>query len=387
MKKVFQAAMVLTLFYSIHSCSSTGPEPQPVYQAPTYGTMALHPTTDTINLPLAQGATTGLGSISYFSLNNNSYVATFDKSTFTLTFYTFPSGNIIKAIPLKKWLTGIKLEKPSVCVRNFDSIVICTRTHIVLLDTNSRIKNKIEIPKGQSLAFANETPCVIKGQVLYTNNIKAVAENSLPALKRYKLIEGFDLAQNDQKSYYNLPKVYTSDYYGYSFLRYGYCVNEKGNFVFSFPADTSLYETNLEGFHKSYNARSKFQTEDIKPVSKKDIEDGQSYYEYSIRYSYGPVFYDPAKKWYLRMAKQKLSDSAVYAKNRTRSRSMMILDQNFRIISEEPAPDHIDLYSLFFTKDGQLFARVDNNRKPFVSLVRVEYADSIDSSGVVSLKK
>ncbi|WP_240966268.1 DUF4221 family protein [Pseudoflavitalea sp. G-6-1-2] len=349
--------------------------------------MSLHSTTDTINLPLAEGTTTGLGSISYFTMNDSSYVATFDKATFTLTLYTFPSGNIIKAIPLKKWLTGIKLEKTSVCVRNFDSIIICTRTHIVLFDTSSRIKNKIEIPKGQSLAFSNETPLIIKGHILYTNNIKAVAENSLPALKRYKLIEGFDLSLNDQKSYYNLPKVYTSDYYGYSFLRYGYCLNEKGNFVFSFPADTSLYETNLAEYHKSYNARSKFQTEDIKPVSKKDIEDGQSYYEYSIRYSYGPVFYDPAKKWYLRMAKQKLSDSSVYAKNRSRSRSMIILDQNFKIISEAPAPDHIDLFSLFFTRDGQLFARVDNNRKPYVSLVRVEYAEYIDSSGMASLKK
>jgi hypothetical protein len=376
MKRKSEALISALIFmmYLISSCNQTsGPKAEIFFQEPQYQKIGLQTTTDTLHFPVVEKGTTAITSFNYFTHNNGEYLNVFDPHSAQITVYQFQTGNVIKTIALKTWMSGTKLSKPTIYFKNFDSIVVCNKGTLTLFDSSSRILYSAALTNNQKFSFSNETPCIFKNGIIFTNNIKAIPENSLGTVRRFQPILGVKPSQEEVAPYYHFPELYSKDYYGYSFLKYGYCINDKGNFVFSFPADTNLYETDFNNFNKGYFAKSQFQIEPISPVAKKDLENGQSFYEYSIRNSYGPVFFDPTRKWYMRVFKQKLTDSAVYAVNRIRKRSILVLDQHFKVIGEEVAPEDVDLSTLFITTDGKWFARVNNNRKPFISFVRIDY--------------
>lgn len=381
MKKVTGLVLIIVTGILFQACSSGDDYPPKfLYLKPTYNEISLQITGDSVKLPLAEAALNSISSFNYFTQDNTLYLSVYDDKSAYITIYTFPEGKIIKVIPVKKWLAGTKLDAPSVYVRNFDSIIVCTRNSIALFDSSSKVKNSIPVKGKQKFGFDNTTPGNVINGLLYVNNLKAIPENSVKAQRSFHPLGEFNLATLKETQVYHFSEPYRHNIYGYSFHKYGYCFNNKGNFVFSFPADTNIYETNLMGFHQSYFAKSKFQQGDINPITEQDIENDQSFFEYSKRDSYGPIFFDPARKRYLRLAKQKLADSVVFAKNRNRKRTFLIFDENFKIIGEGPTPEKIDLYSLFITPDGRIYARGDSNDKPYLNFLRLEYAPSKDTT-------
>ncbi len=354
--------------------------PEYIYYPPDYKEIDLYITPDTLRFNLSETSTTAITSVNYFIDKDKDYLSTYDKVTKQINLYTFPGGFLLKTIQLKQWLRGTNLDKASIYVQNFDSILVCSRERIVLFDSTSRIKKDILIPREKPLRIPdmeNETPPLLKNNTLFTNISPSVIETSIPAHRRWKLLFGFDLKTDEKKLYYHLPQIYQENLYGYAFLRYSYCINDKGNFVFSFPADPNVYETDLGDYNRSYFAKSKSQTGDISPIDEETIQKGFSFREYSLRDSYGAIFFDPFNKRYMRLAKQKMNDSTFIAKQRVRTRSVLLLNNELKIIGEGNLPDSIAFNSIFFTKEGNMYAKLSGVKEPFITYVRLEYRNRI----------
>jgi hypothetical protein len=200
-----------------------------------------------------------------------------------------------------------------------------------------------------------------------------VKYKSIKALREWKVIYEFDLQHEKSHYYYHLSGLYQNNLYGYHFLDYNFCFNDKNRFVISFPADTVLYESNLADYHKSYFARSQYQKLAISPVSKEVLENGEELKAYATRDSYGPVYFDPHRKYYLRLAKQKMSERNYMAKSGKRKQTVLILNENFKIIGESDFSNDISFDSLFFTDDGQMYARVNASDEYALHFIRLQY--------------
>lgn len=378
MKKKSVASLILTIIILQWACKDKNDsQPQYFFQEPEYSTLTLQASVDTINLPLAEKATNMIASSYSFSSVGKRYLSTYDKITKILTFYSFPEGKIIKSLPLKDWLNRRNKDKASVYVINFDSIFVATTLDITLYDTSSLIKNSFELPptnnKKRIPEFENQTPGVCQDGILFTSIIPYLDETSVKDYRYWKLMYGFDLNSHKENLYYQYPETYTENIYGYSYQNYGYCINNNGKFVFSFPADTNVYETDFKGYHHAYYAKSNFQSKEIPPVSVEDIKNGKSFFEYSIRDSYSSIYFDPYKKWYLRLVKLKMNDSTAMAKFRIRKKSILVLDSNFKIIGEGYLPEDIDFNSVIFLENGDIYFRFVGDRLPFLRYVKFRY--------------
>jgi hypothetical protein len=183
------------------------------------------------------------------------------------------------------------------------------------------------------------------------------------------------MQKGSKELYYQLPEIYQENLYGYSFLDYSYCHNDRGNFVFSFAADTNIYETNLKDYHVAYYGKSRFQAGPIKPVTKEDLRRDDSYKLYALRDSYGPIFYDPYKKRYLRQAKQKITEADFLAKNTSKKRTVIIFNEQFKIIGESETDDQFSFSSIFFTESGGIYARVNPGDEHALHFARLVYEE------------
>jgi hypothetical protein len=180
--------------------------------------------------------------------------------------------------------------------------------------------------------------------------------------------------------HYSLPVIYKKGLYGRRFLQYSYCYNDKNNFVFSFPADSNIYESNLTDYHISYPGKSRFQQGSIEPVSRKSLENDEGGKEYTFRDSYGPIYFDPYKKRYLRIAKQKVSKEAYVAKTTSRKSSIIVFDEHFKIIGEFICSDDYLLDTIFFTPDGGMYARINPKDESALHFVRLAWSGEPNES-------
>jgi hypothetical protein len=290
---------------------------------------------------------------------------------------------LYKQISLKKLLKNHQLYKPSFFIKNWDSVFIINKFYIHLFDSSGHRKQSIEFPTDQNNTFAvleSNKPPVFHGNNMYTLVRPYVNDKSINALRRWKVLYNFDLKRGKTQLLYHLPETYQNQYYGYHFLDYNWCYNNHDRFVFSFPADTLLYETDLTNYNHSYFARSRFQQHAIQAIDKLLLDSNKDFQEYATRDSYGSVFFDPFRKYYLRLAQQKITPEAFQAKQRNKQ-TVLILDEHFRVIGESPWPEKADFESLFVTPDGRLYARTnfkDENALHFVGFAYQENkADSI----------
>ena len=357
------------------------------YTPPIYNDIQLIPG-DSITFPLSQNTYNEIKSFNYFQDNGAAYISFFDNRSSSVNIYNFKSCDRIKKIKLKKWIKDNPLYKSSVYIKNFDSIFISNQTTLYLFDSSGAVKKSIDFyaQPDRNAFFDNEQPPIMLGDMLYMGIRPWVSATSFPALKNWKILYGFDMKQDKKALFYSLPEIYKKNIYGYPFLAYSYCFNNKGNFVFSFPADTNIYETNLASYNKSYNGKSRYQSGDILPVSEKDIKENNVNREFRIRDSYGPIYYDALRKRYLRLAKQKISLAEYTSKKSVNRQSIIIFDEHFRIIAEAVLNTDIVISSLFFTADGKMYARVNPHDEYALHFIGLSYVENVNRNKLLTKK-
>ena len=100
---------------------------------------------------------------------------------------------------------------------------------------------------------------------------------------------------------------------------------------------------------------------------------------YLLRDSYGPIYFDPYAKRYLRVARSSISKADVDAKIRIKKQHLIIFDDQFKIIGESPVNDSMYLHMVFFTKEGNIYARTNAKDEYALHFVRLVYNDKKDN--------
>ena len=337
---------------------------------------------DTLHFPLPPHTSNRISSFNCFKKDTINYIFFYDRGTKTMNIYDFHSGKLIKQTPLRSWIKSDNLDKATAYVRNFDSIYVATQNSFFLLDSSGTIKSKIRLTGklDQPASINNISPLVFVKNEIYVGMERTADEQSIRAQQEYEVLYGLDTENEIKKRYYSLPDIYQKSLYGYSFLNYGYCLNDKGNFVFSFAADTNIYETNLSDYHMAYSCKSKFQSGDITPITKEDLKKTNSYKIYSLKDSYGAIFFDPYKKRYLRQAKQKMSEADYKSHEVRKKRSIIFMDKDFQIIGESEKPESFSFESIIFMDNGEIYGRANGMDMHALHFVRLSYEENDTSS-------
>lgn len=380
MPVVINARRVFILFLFFLSCKEDHRTVKSRFEyiTPRYNGVQVIVTEDTLHFPLNEDTYNGLKSFNMFLQDSTAYISFHDRRSESVNIYNLNSKTLVKRILLKTCLPGEKLYKPTVYVKSFDSIYVVNQASINLVNGTGTIMKSIDFLDDPPLAwsfFDNSNPPIFKDNRLLSGVRPYVKESSLKALKKWKVMYEFDLEHEKASLSYNLPDMYQKDLYGYHLLDYSYCYNDSSRFVFSFAADTNIYETNLTSYHIAYYGKSIAHKAPVKPIDKKDLLNDKASEHYMLADSYGAIFFDPYRKRYLRVARHKISKADYDAKKRVKQQSLIIFDEQFRIIGESEIDESILLQSLFFSHDGNIYARVKASDEYALHFVRLVYKE------------
>lgn len=358
------------------------------YQTPLYNHTSLVVKHDTLRFKLEENVYNQIKSFNLFRENSIDYISFYDRRSESINIYYLMDQRLVKNIPLKKLFKNRQLYKTTAFVKNRDSIFVINKYTISLFDSRGHRKQKIEFPikpSNNAAVFDSNKQPVFIGNQLYVISANKADSRSINALRNWKVMYLFDLEKGQTQLQYPLPRLYQENLYGYYFLNYNFCYNHHKKFVFSFPADTLLYETDLAGYNHSYFARSWEHTNSILPASQDDLKEKGGLKAYTTRDSYGSVFYDPTRQYYLREVRHRLTPAAFDAGQRQR-RTVLIFDKQFKIIGESAWPEGIDFDTLFCTPDGQLFARTNIRDENALQFVRFTYEVNKNQSSQLANK-
>lgn len=350
------------------------------YQPPSYK-VEIIPADDTLRFPLTENTFNAIKSFNIFRSDTNTYLSLYDGRSEIISIYDFHSGNLIRQLKIEEIIKPESLNKTSVYSKNFDTIFIINKNAIFLADSAGTLKDTVllqEVVEHSMPIFEGGRPPVFaNGRIMTGRHARSVG-TSFTTLKSWNLIYDIDLKTGKITKYYNLPDIYFKEYFGRSFLDYSYCYNNHNRFVFSFPADSNIYETDLSARHTAYNSKSRFHNNAIEPVPKAELigKVETRLRSYLLRDSYGEIFFDPSKKRYLRVAKSKLTIPEYDAKIRSKKQRLMIFDENLRIIGESAFDANISLSGLLITPEGQVYARLNPRDEYAVNFIKLSYIES-----------
>jgi hypothetical protein len=380
MKKIcYTLAVVLSINFIMVGCHNSSEPPSSTYRyiSPDYYKVALRVTTDTIHFKLPDSASSKILSLNVFSENGGNYLSLLDKRE-SLYIYDFEKKTLIKRMVLKDIFFNHDVYHPSAYMLGFDSIFIINRDRLYLFDTTAAKNRSIEFlsehPSSWAL-FDGGNPLAVRGLKFYTSVRPIVKEQEIDEVKKWLLLYQFDFSNKTSKLFYHLPEKFQGDMYGSRMLTSSFCINDKGGFVISVAADTNIYETDLEKYHYSHFAKSCYHQKDVFPVTKKDLVDRSAYEKYLTRDSYGAIYFDPMHKRYLRVARQALTEDDYDAFRWKRPQSLVILDNQFKIIGESSIPIDVRLDQMLIKPNGDIYVRVSDEDKRNINFVKLVYYD------------
>lgn len=378
--------IVVIIFRKCHSIESTEKE-FIVNNQPDYNTIAISVQNDTIKIPVDSTTSPQTLILNHYKrINGKNYLIFTNDLNSTVIIVDFNDKSIIKKIHFKRSGNNrIGKGEMSGYLKNFDSLYIFSSYKFFLSDTCGNIQYTTDLwsyyysNKNQSITaityFHPPMPPVFEKNYLYIGAYPDLASNNLQDLKKWPVIYKIDMQKNSYSLLYHLPKLYTKKLYGQLLVTSYYCYNQHNKFVFSFPADKNIYETSLNDSVTSYYGKSKFLAKEIESASKNEISNGEDASKfYFLHDCYGPIFYDPYKKRYLRIAEKGITKEQLKTKQWYKEHSLIIFDEHFKIIGESLINKYVNLKTLFFTPDG-IFARLEGlkNEENKLCFVKLEY--------------
>lgn len=354
------------------------------YFQPDYYSWQLVSANDSLIFPLDSTSYNAIKSFNYFVDKGTEYISFYDDLSNSIMIYQFKSKSLIKKILLKNILPDKKVYKTTVFTKSLDSIFIASYLSLYMLDTTGTIKDSIAYRTKPDIVVSsldNLNPPILKDNILFTEARPRLDHTNKKDLRKWKVLYQFDLKKKASNIGYQLPKTYQDNIYSYFFFYNSYCYNDKGRFVFSFPADTCIYETDLHKYHNAYYAKSKHQNEAIQPViDMKELSLGEGATKlFQLSDSYGAIYFDPFNKRYLRVAEQKLKAQDIANKKIKKQQSIIILNEEFKIIGESTIDERISLSFVFLAIDGRIYARTNIKNQNSLDFVRLTYSASSDS--------
>lgn len=350
------------------------------YIQPQY-ILNLRPINDTMYIHVEENVDSLSQKINIFYQNNTPFLSLIEPFSGALSIYNISSNHLVKKLSFKELLKYKRLVNLSVYVKNFDSLFVANQLNLYLFDSSGAIQFSVDLQKDHYpawISLGNEAPPILKNNLIYAKAFCALNVKSFEELKEWRSLYGISGGSSKAQLYYPLPTIYQTNLYGSYFFDYNYCYNQKSNFVFSFPADTNIYETNLADYHIAYCGKSQSQKNDISALSQEDLSQKSKNKGYLLRGSYGPIFFDPYKKRYLRVFKSKISEQEFQLGKREKRQGVIILDEGFKIIGESFIDNNVLLKTIFFTPEGKIYARIKTTEKHSLTFIGLSYDNNME---------
>ncbi len=371
---------MIIISYACNEANSTT-IPLHVTIVPDYTSTSINLTRDTLRFPLAPGVLPETVSFNYFEDAGRKYVTFCDNLTRSLNVYDVERQILIKQLHPGPEPDGVSMEKMSAWMMSMDSIYVVNSYYLYKTSKTGKIQTKFDFTKQQANYSAqanvsNITPPVFKGNYLYLPAYPDLFPGKLTEIRKMKMMYRVNLDNGKYTLLYKLPAIYQEGLYGALFIMPFYCYNGE-QFIYSFAADPNIYVTDLETNSLSFTGQSQYLDKVILPVkNEKEVATGEGMTKaFNQRDSYGPIFYDPFRRRYLRVAEKKVSPQQLASRDWTKSHTLIIFDENFKIIGESIIDKNINLYSIFTTPNG-IYARTDGVKdENSLYFVRLQYVE------------
>ena len=261
------------------------------------------------------------------------------------------------------------------------------KSEIYLVKNDSVLYKKIFDKTGYGFGtmingFNKNLPIIIENEVYFFRKPPVAINDG--AYYDYNLLTKFNLKSKSLNEInVKYPQAYKKgECWGFTHLRQSFTLNNKNEIIFSFPIDSNLYKYDIgnNSFKKVLSdLQSRFKTT-LVPMPCNNLTDEE--YQYYIKAStcYESIKYDKFRNIYYRIILLKPDDlTMVNAVNLDYKVSIMVLDSNFKIISEDLLPlGKYDFEDLFVTKEG-LWMSTNNPNNP-------NFNDEIMSFDLLTLK-
>jgi hypothetical protein len=367
-------------FFALTNCKDHA---KPIYNyIKPIDSLKISVTNDTIHFPLDTMTYNAVKSFNYFIDSDKEFFAFYDKRSQSVNIFDFHTKALNKKVFLKSLFNSSDFDKTSVYVNTLNSMLVTNNSRLYSVIEN-KIVDSIDFqstPMPTYATFGSTAQPIKVGNKLYADARLRLSKDLKINLSQWKMLYEFDLKRNVSAVYYNLPDVYLKKRYSHEFYEKSYCYNDRGNFVCSFPADSNIYETDLNDYHVAHYGKSKYQTGsnvDIKLSDKLRKENSQS--EYLLSDSYKAIFFDSTAKRYLRVFKVKLNEDEIKRGQRRHKQSVMIFDKDLRIVGESQIEGDIALSSLIITRDGKIYARVKTEDDTAIHFTLLTYVSNTNN--------
>ncbi|NGP88120.1 DUF4221 family protein [Fodinibius halophilus] len=389
--KYLSAILIFACFYS---CTNIHENKNPRYQknsiSPHQESYTLQ-ISDTIRLPLDHYSIPLNRSINTFSLNNATYYSFINKFKGTIYIYKYNRESLVKKIPIDQEILEKYNNITGLHIVSFDSIFVFdyNKTSYLLLNQKGKLQSTLAPPDSsfKSVKYPPSPkgwmtmPIVKRGSQLITAGYKTGEMTDETKRNRpITLIFDSQTEETHFQGYY--PEVYREGNWGGSlYRRFYYTYNPfEDLFIYSFPADhhVSVSQHTPQNTFKKYYAGSKI----IPSINSM----GQSKYfsfskmdrrkHFAKNYSYGPIYFDPYRNRYYRIAEKKIKD---FKDDLYKEKLLIGLNSDFKKIFEFDLSNYfqnkIYTYGIFVTQEGLNVQVLDGNEDQITIKVVTFYDD------------
>jgi hypothetical protein len=309
--------------------------------------------------------------MTYFEEGEKEFLAYFSPNDNTIKYFDFDTKKIIdKTVLEQEGPNSVGKNITGVTYINADTILVSTGTYqMSIIDKKGKLKYKKSFAKpasNQKDIIAEPNFQTVHKGIKNNQNIwipvhPYVSSSQKGGLDNAPALYNLDIKTNEISSVMKYPDVYAKGVYGPNFSSFFYDYNtERKQLVWSFAADESLYVYDLQSKKtSSHNARSKYFNE-IPPATQ-SVDEFEEYTKFFVlSNSYGPVYYDPYQKIYVRFVNRAISQEKYNQREWWKKRSTVILDEKFTILGEVEFSEYINPEMGFVTKKAIYFLLVND---------------------------
>lgn len=349
-----------------------------IYHPPQYNKVAIVPISDTLTISLTDSSYSSISGAHLFSVTGKDYMTFYDKRAEAIRFYDFKNLKLIKTITIKQLFKGRKVKRPQAYAFNFDSILVYTNfASLYLADTSARIYDSvIFLDHGYAVlsTLTNKTPPFFRDKKLYIAAKPYLSTNESSSIKQWRVLQEVDFKKQQTRLFAKLPTVYKDNHFDIFFFEQGYCLNNKGNIVVSFPPDSNVYLVDQDGLRSQINAKSQHQNGPITMRAEELTSSSQR--NFLFKDSYDAIYFDPYNERYIRIAQSRISLDNYRSRKWNKSQTAIIMDKDFVIIGESLIDPDINSNNIFLSPDGTIYAQLYSKDKTRLQFIEFNYTST-----------
>jgi len=291
----------------------------------------------------------------------------------SIQFYDFKHNKITREVLLEtEGPNGIGKSR-GVFVKNFDSLYVLSPFHysIYLINNEGKVLDKYqwlnstaEIKSSSMAGIYSTSPAILLEDQLHIFAVPETGYKKKVTFESGNVNLTLNLRSKEVSLNYNYPETYRKRMFGNLFLKIDRTKTATNNILYSFGADNLIYETNYHDINRSYFAGSSYFDEAIPLQNLDNADDHQMLTGY-----YSGIKYDRYRKLYYRLAVHPIDLVNVQNQRnhlKDKQLSVIVLDENFKIVGETLLPTKRHLYTTWFVGEAGLYISNHNRSNSLI---------------------